>query len=83
MKRILALIVLPLGLGACASYHQEVAALRMVRPAPEPAALAAFAAPGKAYPSVGGNILAGTSPASGAAYQATTGDNPPPVPPVR
>jgi hypothetical protein len=80
MKR--ALILLPLALGACAGYHQEVAALRMPRPAQQPAQLSAYAAPAKAYPSVGGNILAGTAPASGAAYETTTGDNPPPAPPV-
>ena len=88
MKRTLVLTLLALlppalGLGGCASYHQEVAALRMVRPAREPAALAVYAAPDRAYPSVGGNILAGTSPTSGAAYDATVGDNPPPAPPVR
>jgi hypothetical protein len=83
MTRAMTLVLLPLVLGACAGYHQEVVALRMARPAHEPAELSAYAAPGKAYPSVDGNIPAGTAPASGAAYQATTGDNPPPAPPVR
>jgi hypothetical protein len=77
-----ALAAMAAALGACAGDHQEVAALRMARPAAAPAALAAYAAPDKAYPTVGGDILKGTSPTSAAAYQATVGDNPPPAPPV-
>jgi hypothetical protein len=85
MKTILTLAALlaATALGACAGYHQEVAALRMARPAATPTALAAYAAPDANYPSVGGDILRGTSPASAAAYEATVGDNPPPAPPVR
>jgi hypothetical protein len=84
MKLIATLTLLAAGAGlcACAGYHQEVAALRMARPAPAPAELAAYAAPTHGYPSVDGNILSGTSPASGRAYDATVGDNPPPAPPV-
>ena len=84
MKTILvpALAAAAATLSACAGYHQEVAALRMARPAPAPAALAAYAAPKRAYPSVGGDILRGTSPTSAAAYDATVGDTPPPAPPV-
>ena len=47
------------GLGGCARYHQEVAALRMARPPANPP-LAAYAAAAPAYPSVGGDILKGT-----------------------
>jgi len=63
--------------GACAHYDQEVAALRMARPAAEPE-LAAYAAPDASYPSVGGDILKGTSPTAGAAYDATSGGRVPP-----
>jgi len=85
MKTIqtLALLAATASLVACAGYHQEVVALRMARPAATPAALAAYAAPDANFPSVGGDILKGTSPTSGAAYEATVGDNPPPAPPVR
>jgi hypothetical protein len=68
---------LALNLAACASYHQEVAALRMPRPAAEPAELAAYAQPNPAYPSVGGNILKGTAPTAAAAYDATSGERVP------
>jgi hypothetical protein len=79
----LGLLAAVAGLGACAGYHQEVAALRMTRPATAPAELAAYRTPDRDDPSVGGDILKGTSPTSAAAYDATTGDNPPPAPPVR
>ena len=69
---------LALNLAACASYHQEVAALRMPRPRTEPAELAAYARPNPNYPSVGGDILAGTSPTAAAAYDATSGERVPP-----
>ncbi|HEY2708229.1 MAG TPA: hypothetical protein VGI95_09260 [Caulobacteraceae bacterium] len=72
-------LALTVGLGGCVAYHQEVAALRMPRPAGE-AALGAYAAPDRDYPSVGGNILAGTSPTAAAAYEATSGDKVPPAP---
>jgi hypothetical protein len=60
-------------LSACVFYHQERPALRMARPEAEPAALAAYTPPRSDYPTVGGDILKGTSPAESAAYQATTG----------
>jgi len=69
-------------LAACESGRQETVALREVRPAPAPAQLAAYAARQADYPSVGGDILRGAAPTTGAAYEATTGDNPPPAPPV-
>lgn len=58
-------------LGACADYHQEVAALRMPRPTAHSALLAAYAPPSPNYPSVGGDILRGTAPKSSAAYDAS------------
>jgi len=72
MRRMAAvLMAASLGLGGCVGYHQEVAALRMPRPAAGPAELAAYGPANRDYPSVGGNILRGTAPASGAAYDAT------------
>jgi hypothetical protein len=68
---------LAIGLGGCAGYHQEVAALRMARPTGEARSLAAYAASDRAYPSVGGDILKGTSPRSEAAYDATVGEHVP------
>lgn len=65
-------------LGACASYHQENIALTMPRPQGEPVELAAYARANPDYPSVGGDILKGTSPTAGAAYRATAPDAPPP-----
>ncbi|HEY1752575.1 MAG TPA: hypothetical protein VGG29_15050 [Caulobacteraceae bacterium] len=70
-----------LNLAGCAGYHQEVAALRMPRPAAEPAELAAYARPSPAYPSVGGDILKGTAPHAAAAYDATSGERVPPPSP--
>jgi hypothetical protein len=69
-----------IGLGGCVGYHQEVAALRMPRPTGEAPALAAYAAADRQYPSVGGDILKGTSPRSEAAYDATVGERVPPPP---
>jgi hypothetical protein len=72
--------LLAIGLGGCAGYHQEVAALRMPRPIGAARALADYAATDPAYPSVGGDILKGTSPRSEAAYDATVGERVPPPP---
>jgi hypothetical protein len=80
--RAFAALALVAGLAGCAGYHQQVAALRAPRPADPPGELAAYAAPGPNDPSVTGDILAGTAPASGAAFEATAGENPPPAPPV-
>ncbi|HEX7759690.1 MAG TPA: hypothetical protein VF459_09320 [Caulobacteraceae bacterium] len=45
-------------LGGCVMpYHEENAALRMVRPAAQTRALADYAAPNNDYPTVGGDIL--------------------------
>jgi hypothetical protein len=76
---VAAATLLSLGLGGCVGYHQEVAALRMPRPDGD-AQLAAYAAADPQYPSVGGNILKGTSPRSEAAYDATVGARAPPPP---
>ena len=80
MRRILMAIVAfaTLNLGGCAHYHQEVAALRMVRPAVEPAELTAYARGDPNYPSVGGDILRGAAPRAAAAYEATSGERVPP-----
>ncbi len=67
-----------LNLGGCAHYHQEVAALRMARPAAEPAELTAYAGGDANYPSVGGDILKGAAPRAAAAYEATSGERVPP-----
>ena len=72
--------LLSIGLGGCVGYHQEVAALRMPRPSAVAPGLAAYAAADQQYPSVGGDILKGTSPRSEAAYDATVGERVPPPP---
>ncbi len=72
---------LAVGLGGCVSYYQEVAALRMPRPTGVAPALAAYAAADPRYPTVGGDILKGTSPRSEAAYDATLGERVPPQAP--
>ncbi len=74
MKTIVAIGALALaaaGLGGCVSYHQENAALRMPRPAVDSPELTAYASADPDYPSVGGDILKGTSPREAAAYDAT------------
>jgi hypothetical protein len=71
--------LLSIGLGGCVSYHQEVAALRMPRPIGEARSLADYSAADPAYPTVGGDILRGTSPRAEAAYDATVGERVPPT----
>ena len=85
MRRILAAGVMfaGLNLAGCAHYHQEVAALRMVRPAAEPTELSAYARADANYPSVGCDILKGTSPTAAAAYEATSGEKVPSPPEPR
>jgi hypothetical protein len=80
MQRILVAMVIfaALNLGGCTHYHQEVAALRMPRPAVESPDLAAFARGNPNYPSVGGDILRGAAPRAAAAYEATSGERVPP-----
>jgi hypothetical protein len=80
MRRILAvgMAFAAAGVGGCTHYHQEVAALRMARPAVESAQLSAYARGEPNYPSVGGNILKGTGPTAAAAYDATSGERVPP-----
>ena len=85
MKSTLILAALaPLALGGCVATHQESAALRMPRPVAESASLLAYAPNNIEYPSVGGDILKGTAPNEGAAYDAGTaprGETPPPAKP--
>ncbi len=55
-------VIVSLALGGALSgcvmpYHEENAALRMVRPAAQTQALADYAAPNADYPTVGGDIL--------------------------
>ncbi len=80
MRRILAvgMAFAAAGVGGCTHYHQEVAALRMARPAVESAQLSAYARGEPNYPSVGGDILKGTGPTAAAAYDATSGERVPP-----
>jgi hypothetical protein len=75
---LLAIGALTASLCGCVGYHQEVAALRMPRPNAGSPELAGYAAAEPRYPSVGGDILRGESPASAAIYDATTGDRVPP-----
>jgi hypothetical protein len=63
--------VVGISLCGCVSYHQEVAALRMPRPAAGAPGLSAYAAANPDYPSVGGNILKGSAPVASATYDAT------------
>ena len=85
MKITLALAAIALTLGGCVSTHQENAALRMPRPTAESANLLAYAPNNIEYPSVGGDILKGTAPNEGAAYEAGSapkgGETPPPARP--
>jgi hypothetical protein len=62
LVRLTIVAALAASLAACVRYHQEVAALRMPRPAHEPAELAAYAKPDPDFPSVGGDIMKGASP---------------------
>ena len=56
--KAVAALALAAGLGACVlPYHQENAALRMVRPAAQEKALVDYAAPKTDYPTIGGDIL--------------------------
>ena len=79
---VLAALALTLGLGGCVATHEENAALRMPRPVAESATLLAYAPNNIEYPSVGGDILKGTAPNEGAAYDAGSaprgGETPPP-----
>jgi hypothetical protein len=79
MQRVVAagVVFATLNLGGCTHYHQEVAALRMARPA-EPAELSAYVRGDANYPSVGGDILRGAAPRAAAAYEATSGERVPP-----
>ena len=55
---VLTLMAAGVALSGCVlPSHEENAALRMPRPLPPPAALAAFAPPDNDYPTVGGDIL--------------------------
>jgi hypothetical protein len=83
MRRSLAVgaAVMAMSLGGCVGYHQEVAALRMPRPAAEPPELAAYAPPNADYPTVGGNILKGTAPTAAVAFDATSEGRDPAPPP--
>jgi len=60
-----------IGLAGCVSYHREVAALRMPRPAAGAPGLSAYATANPDYPSVGGDILKGSAPVASATYDAT------------
>ncbi|MEJ0066630.1 MAG: hypothetical protein WDM85_15480 [Caulobacteraceae bacterium] len=73
--------LLAIGLGGCVGYHQEVASLADAAANRRVAGLwRDYAAPDPAYPTVGGDILKGTSPRSEAAYDATVGERVPPPP---
>jgi hypothetical protein len=73
MNRLrLTAVALALAMTGCvAATHQENAALRMPWPRSPSPALTAYAPPAKEYPSVGGDILKGASPADQAAARAT------------
>jgi hypothetical protein len=64
--------------GCVAATHQENAALRMPWPRSPSPALTAYAPPAKEYPSVGGDILRGASPADQAAARAAASGSPSP-----
>jgi hypothetical protein len=80
VRTITLVAILAGGLGGCAFYHQENPALRMPRPKALSPELTSYAAANEDYPSVGGDILKGTSPHEAAAYDATVGA--PPGPPA-
>lgn len=64
--------------GCVASTHPENAALRMPWPPESPAPLLAFQPPTGDYPTVGGDILKGTSPADADAARAAAIQTEPP-----
>jgi hypothetical protein len=64
--RLVTVLALTAGLCGCVTPHQEDAKLRMPWPAAPQADLLAYAAPHPDYPTVGGDILKGTSPVEAA-----------------
>jgi hypothetical protein len=75
-----------MGLSGCVTVHHENAALRMPRPNSTSPELLAYAPPNAEYPSVGGDILKGASPAEHEAQAPAPGDvmnAPPPALPPR
>ncbi len=76
VSAIIGVAAMAAGLGGCVFYHQENAALRMPRPEVAPPELTSYAAANPDYPSVGGDILKGTSPHEVSAYDATVGQLP-------
>ena len=70
-KRVLLAGLAGAALGGCvAATHPENAALRAPWPPESPPALLAFQPPSRDYPTVGGDILKGTSPADADAARA-------------
>jgi hypothetical protein len=65
--RYLSLTSVALMASGCVNGFHENAALRAERPSPPPAELSAYIAPRNDFPTVGGDILRGTSPADLAA----------------
>jgi len=68
--RMVILCAAACALSGCVATHQENAALQAPWPGPQNPALLAFLPPLDEYPSVGGDILKGTSPADQAAARA-------------
>ena len=75
--RLAAALGLAALLAGCASGRHEDAKLRMPWPLPPPAPLLAYAEPKDNYPTIGGDILKGTSPQEQEAMTATAMTPPP------
>lgn len=84
-RTLLLMAGLAFPLAGCVTTHQEDVARRMPWPMPPPAALLARAEPNDDYPTVGGDILKGSSASELEAARRASGDamGPPPPRPVR
>jgi hypothetical protein len=72
-----------LALSGCVATHRESAALSMPWPLPPPAGISAAAPPRGEYPTVGGDVLKGTSLADLAAARAAATTAVPPSAPAQ
>ena len=61
-RRLILVLAAGAGLAGCYTEHTENAARAMPFPQAQPAALLGYVKPNPDYPSIGGDILKGTSP---------------------
>lgn len=72
------ILALALSLGGCVSYHREATVQRMARPKGLEPTTVGEVAPDPSYPSVGGDVLKGTSVQTEAPDDAIVGEPTPP-----